>query len=232
MEQQRILVADDEPKILKILVNTLQREGYHVTAAEDGQEALEKFDQCHPDLVILDVMMPKLDGFEVCRQIRAMSNLPVIFLSAKGESVDRIVGLTLGSDDYITKPFDTAELLLRIKAILRRAGDRKEMADNSEIIQVAGLVIDRTSRNVEVEGQDIQLTSKEFDLLWLLASRPNQVFTRDQLIYQIWHTEYVDDTGVVTTLVKRLREKVEPDPGNPRYIKTIRGVGYKFGLKI
>lgn len=231
VERKHILVADDEPKILKILVNALQREGYQVTAAEDGEEALEKFAICNPDLVLLDVMMPKLDGFEVCRQIREKSNLPVIFLSAKGEIMDRIVGLTLGSDDYIGKPFDTAELLLRIKAIMRRAMDRAQIEENNEVIKVTGLTIDRTSRSVEVEGEDAQLTSKEFDLLWLLASRPNQVFTRDQLIYQIWHTEYAEDTGVVTTLVKRLREKIEPDPGNPRYIKTIRGVGYKFGVK-
>ncbi|ADG82060.1 two component transcriptional regulator, winged helix family [Thermincola ferriacetica] len=230
MERKKILIADDEPKILKFLAGFLQREGFAVATAANGFDALAEFNRWQPDLLVLDVMMPKMDGYEVCRKIREQSNVPIIFLTAKNETFDKIMGLTLGSDDYLTKPFDSAELLLRIRAILRRVADNSSV-ENKDVIKVPGLVINRATRTVEFEGKEIELTPKEFDLLWLLASHPNQVFTRDQLIYQIWDTEYCEDTGIVTTLVKRLREKIELDTANPRYIKTIRGVGYKFGVK-
>jgi DNA-binding response OmpR family regulator len=230
MAGQKILIADDEPKILKFLAGFLRREGFEVSTAVNGEEAVAGFYRVNPDLIVLDIMMPGLDGFEACRRIRAESNVPVLFLSAKNETLDKITGLALGSDDYLTKPFDGAELLLRIKAILRRAADSPNR-DQEDVIEVPGLVINRTSRLVSRAGDEIALTPKEFDLLWLLARYPNRVFTRDQLLYQIWDTEYTGDAGVVTTLVKRLREKIEPDPANPRYIKTVRGVGYKFGEK-
>jgi DNA-binding response OmpR family regulator len=228
---KRILIADDEPKIIKFLDGFLQREGFQVFTASNGQEVLAVVDRINPDLIILDVMMPKLDGFEVCRRIREESNVPIIFLTAKNEELDKIMGLTLGSDDYLTKPFNSAELLLRVKAVLRRTSEGVNENNDQDIIRVPGMAINRRSMGVEVDGHEVELTHKEFELLWFLASRPNQVFTRDRLIYQIWNTEYFEDTGIVTTLVKRLREKIETDPANPRFIKTIRGIGYKFGVK-
>lgn len=231
MNGKRILIADDEPKIIKFLDGFLQREGFQVFTASNGQEVLAVVDRINPDLIILDVMMPKLDGFEVCRRIREESNVPIIFLTAKNEELDKIMGLTLGSDDYLTKPFNSAELLLRVKAVLRRTSEGANENNDQDIIRVPGMAINRRSMGVEVDGHEVELTHKEFELLWFLASRPNQVFTRDRLIYQIWNTEYFEDTGIVTTLVKRLREKIETDPANPRFIKTIRGIGYKFGVK-
>lgn len=230
MAGKKILVADDEPKILKAVTDYLEWEGFEVYTAQDGDEVLREFKQVRPDLLILDITMPKLDGFEVCRRIREKSKVPIIFLSAKTSTIDRITGLTIGSDDYLTKPFDNTELLLRIKAILRRTAEKPDES-NKDIIKVPGLVINKESMTVEINGEETELTPKEFDMLWLLASRPNKVFTREQLLDQVWGTEYFGDTGVVTTLIKRLREKIEPDLDNPKYIKTIRGVGYKFGVK-
>jgi DNA-binding response OmpR family regulator len=227
---KKILVADDEPKILKAVADYLKWEGFEVYTTRDGDEVLREFKHIQPDLLILDITMPKTDGFEVCRKIREESKVPIIFLSAKASTIDKITGLTLGSDDYLTKPFDNTELLLRIKAVLRRTAEKPEDGSN-EIIKVPGLVINREAMTVELDGEETELTSKEFDMLWLLANRPNKVFTREQLLDQVWGTEYYGDTGVVTTLIKRLREKIEPDTENPKYIKTIRGVGYKFGVK-
>lgn len=231
MDRKKILVADDEPTILKFLAAVLDRAGFVVTTATNGREALEEYKNSRPDLIILDVMMPKMDGFEVCHKIREESSVPIIFLTAKKDTVNKITGLSLGSDDYLTKPFDSVELLLRIHAILRRSIDNSDERGNKKIIKVQGLVLNRASRVVEVNGVEVDLTPKEFDLLWLLASHPNLVFTKDQLIYQIWDTKFCENTGIVTTLVKRLREKIEGDHNNPLYIKTIRGVGYKFGVK-
>lgn len=230
MAGKKILVADDEPKILKAVTDYLEWEGFEVYTALDGEEALREFKHIRPDLLILDISMPKLDGFEVCRKIRETSRVPVIFLSAKTSTIDRITGLTLGSDDYLTKPFDNTELLLRIKAVLRRTAEMPEEG-SKEIVEFPGLVVNKESMTVKINGKEIELTHKEFDMLWLLASRPNKVFTREQLLDQVWGTEYFGDTGVVTTLIKRLREKIEPDMENPKYVKTIRGVGYKFGIK-
>jgi len=228
MSGKRILVVDDDLKICKFLVSFLAREGYEVYSAQDGDEALAKFREVDPHLIILDVMMPGKDGYEVCKAIRETSQVPIIFLSAKGEIEDRVLGLATGSDDYLTKPFDNAELLLRIEAILRRT--EKYAEPQQQVVKVAGLEINRDTHQVKVNGQEVELTNKEFELLWLLARNPNQVFTREQLIYQIWDSYYTGDTGIVTTLVKRLREKIEDNPSNPRYIKTIRGVGYKLGV--
>ena len=226
MEGNKILIADDDPKILKLLKDLLNQEGFEVISANNGHEVLGQFNNATPDLIVLDVMMPGMDGFEVCRKIRAESSIPIIILSAKSETPDRITGLTLGSDDYITKPFDSDELLLRIKSVLKRVVSNKDYQD--EIIARSGLIVNRTMMMVNQGSKEITLTHKEFDLLWLLAKYPKRVFTREQLLYQIWGTEYCGDTGIVTTLVKRLREKIEPDPANPCYILTVRGVGYKF----
>lgn len=228
--KNRILVADDEPRILKFLTGFLSREGFEVVTAADGSEVMAVFEEANPDLIVLDIMMPHMDGFEVCRKIRETSRVPIIILSAKNETLDRIMGLSLGCDDYLTKPFDSAELLLRIKAVMRRAADRSAVPEAKEVIRADGISINRTARTVEVEDRETDLTLKEFELLWLLASHPKQVFTREQLLYQIWDTDYTEDTGIVTTLVKRTREKIEKDPANPRIIKTVRGVGYKFGV--
>ena len=228
--KNRILAADDEPRILKFLTGFLSREGFEVVTAADGSEVMAVFEESSPDLVLLDIMMPHMDGFEVCRKIREISKVPIIILSAKNETLDKIMGLSLGCDDYLTKPFDSAELLLRIKAVMRRAADRSVDSETNEVIRVPGISINRKSRTVEIADRETELTLKEFELLWLLAGHPKQVFTREQLLYQIWDTEYTEDTGVVTTLVKRTREKIEKDPANPRFIKTVRGVGYKFGV--
>ncbi len=229
-EKKRILVADDEPRILKFLTGFLSREGFEVVTAADSSEVMAVFEESSPDLILLDIMMPHIDGFEVCRKIREISKVPIIILSAKNETLDKIMGLSLGCDDYLTKPFDSAELLLRIKAVMRRAAARSAHPEADDVIRFPGITINRTSRTVEVADRETELTPKEFELLWLLAGHPKQVFTREQLLYQIWDTEYADDTGIVTTLVKRTREKIEEDPANPRFIKTVRGVGYKFGV--
>jgi len=230
VEKAKILIVDDDHKIQKILERTLQWEGYLVEKAGDGREALEAAEQYRPDLIILDLMMPKLNGFDVCKIIREKSKVPIIILSAKGEEVDKVVGFNLGVDDYITKPFSPTELALRVKAVLRRTHDSqaREVKDN-DIIAVPGLEINRKTRSVKCDGKEIELTAKEFEFLWLLACNPSQVFTKEQLMYQIWNTEYYGDTKVITVLVKRLREKLEHDPAHPRFIKTLWGVGYKFG---
>lgn len=231
MAGERVLVVDDEPMISKFLNGFLSREGFEVYTITDGLEILNSYSLIKPDVILLDVMLPGKDGFELCCELRKVSNVPIIFLSAKDETTDKILGLTLGADDYLTKPFDTAELLLRIKAVLRRTFEGTPKSQEQDIIRIAKLKIDLAARRVEKEEKEIKLTQKEFDLLSLLTKNPNRVFTRNQLLENVWGTDFYDDTGVVTTLVKRLREKVEDDPANPTYIETIRGVGYRFGNK-
>lgn len=224
----KILVVDDEPMIQKFMEGFLSREGYLVKVwiGEKIHEVIKEF---NPDLVLLDIMMPGTDGFEVCKQIRKTNNIPIVFLSAKNDVMDRVLGFTLGADDFLAKPFDSAELLLRIRAILRRS-THSIIRENWEVLRVSDLIIDHQTRTITKNGIVIELTPKEFDLLWLLASNPKQVFTREQLIYQVWNSVYYQDTAIVTMLIKRLREKIEPDEGSPIYIKTVRSVGYKFGL--
>ncbi|MHB8169933.1 MAG: response regulator transcription factor [Thermincolia bacterium] len=234
MGDAKILVVDDEPKILKILERTLQWEGYLVEKAADGVAALEAVDRFKPDLIILDLMMPGMNGFDVCKGVREKVKTPIIILSAKGEEMDKVIGFNLGVDDYVTKPFSPTELVLRVKAVLRRTQDMRTKQEanhekEKDIITVPGLEINRNTRMVKKEGKEIELTAKEFELLWLLASNPNQVFTREQLLYQIWNTDYYGDSKIVTVLVKRLREKLEENIAQPRIIKTLWGVGYKFG---
>lgn len=226
-----IVVAEDDDSIRKFLSILLTREGFNVKVVGQGNEVINECRTCKPDLLLLDIMMPGMDGFEVCRNIRKESNLPIIILTAKEDNEDKISGLILGCDDYITKPFDSTELVLRIKAVLRRVKEHSKLENERNIVELPGLIINNTSRITEVKGKVVDLTPKEYALLWLLANRPDQVFTREQLLDQIWDMDYYGSPSVVTSLVKRLREKIEPDVSNPNYIKTIHGVGYKLGIK-
>ncbi|WP_242833117.1 response regulator transcription factor [Desulfosporosinus acidiphilus] len=228
---ETIVVAEDDDSIRKFLSILLTREGFDVKVVERGTEVITECRISKPDLLLLDIMMPGMDGFEVCRNIRKESNLPIIILTARENNEDKISGLILGCDDYITKPFDSTELVLRIKAVLRRAKEHSKPENERNIVELPGMTINNTSRITEVKGKVVDLTPKEYALLWLLANRPEQVFTREQLLDQIWDVDYYGSTSVVTSLVKRLREKIEPDVSNQYYIKTIHGVGYKLGVK-
>jgi DNA-binding response OmpR family regulator len=225
-----IMVAEDDTSIQKFLHILLSKEGFSVKVVGKGAEVLSGFHNCKPDLLLLDIMMPGMDGFEVCRKIREESNLPIIILSAKDRNTDKVLGLSLGCDDYITKPFESAELLLRIKAVMRRVKEPSYQNNGRNIVKLPGLTINLIKRVTEVGGSEVGLTPKEFALLWLLSNQPKQVFTRDQLLYQIWPDSY-GNPAIVTTLVKRLREKIEPDVTNPFYVITVQGVGYKLGVE-
>ena len=220
-----VLVVDDEPIVRDVVVRYLEREGYSTLEAGDGEDARSVLERHAPDLVVLDVMLPGVDGLELCRWIRGRSELPVILLTARGEEADRIVGLELGADDYVTKPFSPRELAARVRAVLRRsspavaAGERLAFDD---------LELDAETREVRRGGRELQLTAKEFDLLWFLASHPRKVFSRDQLMLRVWGYEAALDTGTVTVHVRRLREKIEDMPSQPRFLQTVWGVGYRF----
>ena len=228
VKQRRILVVDDEASVRDVLTRYLEREGYHVEVAADGQSALRAaYEQ--PDLIVLDLMLPGVNGLEVCRRLRGQSNVPIIMLTARDEEADKLIGFTTGADDYITKPFSPAELVLRIKAVLRRVEVATSLAQQqSDVLRFDTLVISPTFRRVEVAGQAVDLTAKEFDLLHYLAGHPGQVFTRSQLLTQIWDYDYYGDSSTVTVHISRLREKIESDPAHPCHIKTVWGVGYKF----
>ena len=224
-----ILVVDDEPSICEVVSLYLQRAGYTVQVANDGRGALQMLTEALPDLVVLDVMLPSVDGLEITRRLRSVGNTPIILLTARREEADRILGLELGADDYVVKPFSPQELVSRVRAVLRRAqvgelrGEQEAAALTFE-----GLSIDGRARLVYVNQQAVALTAKEFDLLWFLARRPRQVFNRDQLLAEVWgETQYID-SSTVTVHVRRLREKLEADPAAPRFIQTVWGVGYRF----
>lgn len=223
-----ILVVDDEPNILEVVQAYLRRELFNVVTAADGEAALLRIAEHQPDLIVLDVMLPRLDGLEVCRRVRAQGNTPVIMLTARGEETDKLVGLGIGADDYITKPFSPRELVARIKAVLRRAANASAEPGSNSILRFTGLKINPRTRIVDTDRGPVELTAKEFDLLLFLASHPQEVFTRTQLLDQVWDYSYFGDTSTVTVHVRRLREKIEPDPMRPHYIKTVWGVGYKF----
>ena len=223
-------MAEDDASIRQFLHILLTREGFDVKAVGQGAEVINECHSCNPDLLLLDIMMPGMNGFEVCREIRKESNLPIIILTAKEDNEDKISGLILGCDDYITKPFDSTELILRINAVLRRVKENSQPENGRNIVELPGLTINYISRITEVRGKEVDLTPKEYALLWLLSNSPTQVFTREQLLYQIWESDYYGNPGVVTSLVKRLREKIEIDCSTPFYIKTIHGVGYKLGV--
>jgi len=227
MDQSTILIVDDEPSIGEVLSIYLRRAGYQVEVAHDGQQALEVLDRQPPDLVILDLMLPKVDGREITRRLRAAGDTPIIMLTARREEADRIAGLEMGADDYVVKPFSPQEVVSRVKAVLRRTRGAAP-ADAERPLIFEDLCIDPRTRLVEINGTEKSLTAKEFDLLWVLARHPRQVFNRDQLLDLVWGlTEYVDPS-TVTVHVRRLREKIEADPASPRHIQTVWGVGYKF----
>ncbi len=226
MTEQRILIVDDEPQVLEVLKLYLSREGYRVSTVSDGQAALAAFEKGAPDLVLLDLMLPKLSGLEVFKRLRAQRALPIIMLTAKGEEVDRVLGLELGADDYIVKPFSPREVVARVKNVLRRAQPVAEPSEKEMVFN--GLRIDPGTRTVRVQDRSVELTGKEFDLLAFLARHPGQVFTRAQLMDQVWGYEFYGDASTVTVHVRRLREKIEADPAEPRYLATVWGIGYKF----
>lgn len=228
--RRKILVVDDEKAISDIIKFNLLKDGYDVEVAEDGDEALKKVYLVQPDLILLDVMLPKLDGFQVCRKIRESFNTPIIMLTAKEEEVDKVLGLELGADDYITKPFGMRELLARVKANLRRIDIDNSDAASVKSVQIksGNLVIDIERYEVK-KGEDIiELTLREYELLKFLATQENQIFTREQLLKDVWGYEYFGDIRTVDVTIRRLREKIEDDSSSPRFIMTKRGVGYYF----
>jgi DNA-binding response OmpR family regulator len=220
-----VLVVDDEPIVRDVVVRYLRRDGHKTLEAATGDEAREILETAPPELVVLDVMLPGTDGLELCRWIRSRSDLPVIMLTARGEEADRIVGLELGADDYVTKPFSPRELSVRVRNVLRRA--RSDLSDH-EAVTFGDVRVDAAAREVRKAEVPLRLTMREFDLLWFLVSHPRRVFSRDQLMTRVWGYNSALDTGTVTVHVRRLREKVEDDPSCPRYLETIWGVGYRF----
>jgi DNA-binding response OmpR family regulator len=223
--ERTVLVVDDEPIVRDVVARYLRHEGYRTLQAGDGDEAQRLIEEAEPSLVVLDVMLPGTDGLALCRWIRDRSDLPVIMLTARGEEADRIVGLELGADDYVAKPFSPRELVARVRTVLRRVRSAPTVAER---VAVAGLEIDALTRDVLKDGRSIRLTAKEFDLLWFLASHPRQVFSRDQLMDRVWGYEAAYDTGTVTVHVRRLREKIEDEPSRPRHLQTVWGVGYRL----
>jgi DNA-binding response OmpR family regulator len=223
----RLLIVDDEPNLRHSLSYALRQEGYEVATAEDGERALDMFKTSKPDLVVLDVMLPKMDGLAVCRAIRRESDVPVIMLTARSSELDTVVGLEVGADDYLAKPFSTVELIARIRAALRRAAAPRA-GNGTEEVEAAGLRIDVGRHRVMVDGHEIELKPREFDLLRFLASHPGQVFARNQLLASVWGLDYSGDSRTVDTHVKTLRERLGDVPEQPRWIETVRGVGYRF----
>ena len=224
----RVLLVDDGPVVADVLGRYLTFEGYEVASAKDGGEALALFRSWQPDLLVLDLMLPVIDGMEVCRILRKESQVPIIMLTARGEETDRIVGLELGADDYVVKPFSPRELVARIKAVLRRAVTSQTTVGPQQSLHFGDLTIDASTRGVQTQVGPATLTAKEFDLLYFLASHPGQVFTREQLMDAVWDYDYAGDASTVTVHVRRIREKIEADSVRPRYLKTVWGVGYKF----
>jgi DNA-binding response OmpR family regulator len=221
-----VLVVDDEPIVRDVVVRYLRRDGFETLEAADGDTARRLIESADPQLVVLDVMLPGMDGLELCRWIRGRSELPVILLTARGEEADRIVGLELGADDYVTKPFSPRELAVRVRTVLRRARDTA--APSGARLCFGEIEVDGASRVATRSGEPVALTAKEFDLLWFLASHPRHVFSRDQLMDRVWDYAAAVDTGTVTVHVRRLREKVERDPARPDHLKTVWGVGYRL----
>lgn len=228
MPSEKILIVDDDPNICELLRLYLAKEGYETQLAHDGEAAIALFDSFKPNLVLLDVMMPKMDGWEVCRRIRAASDAPVIMLTAKGETFDKVLGLELGADDYVVKPFDTKEVVARIKAVLRRCAPTE--AGKEGVVQFENLSLDMGRYELKVGGKVVEAPPKELELLAYLAGHPNRVFTRDQLLDEVWGFEYYGDSRTIDVHIKRLREKLE-GASEQWSLKTVWGVGYKFEVK-
>ena len=225
---KKVLVVDDEKLIVKGIRFSLEQDGMEVECAYDGEEALQKIKDTEYDIVLLDVMLPRLTGFEVCQQVREFSAVPIVMLTAKGEDMDKILGLEYGADDYITKPFNILEVKARIKAIMRRAGSNQEEKDKAKTIEAGDLKMDCESRRVFISGKEINLTAKEFDVLELLVFNPNKVYSRENLLNIVWGYEYPGDVRTVDVHIRRLREKIEANPSEPKYVHTKWGVGYYF----
>ncbi|MBI5305069.1 MAG: response regulator transcription factor [Chloroflexi bacterium] len=223
---RKILIVDDEPLIVDSVKYGLEKEGFTMVAAYDGEQALEKFRDEKPDLVLLDVLLPKRDGWEVCRTIRAESRVPIVMLTARTEETDRVLGLEMGADDYLAKPFGMRELIARVRAALRRATEYAEPI--TQAICIGDVTLDTTSHRVIVRGKPVEMTLKEYDLLTALMGRAGQVIKRNDLIDQVWQTDWVGDTRTLDVHIRWLREKIEKRPSLPRYIQTVRGVGYRF----
>jgi len=220
-----VLVVDDEPIVREVVVRYLAREGHQTLEAADGPSARSAIERADPDLVVLDVMLPGTDGLELCRWIRSRSELPVIMLTARGEEADRIVGLELGADDYVTKPFSPRELAARVRSVLRRSAPAAGVAER---LSFGDVELERATRETRKDGREVRLTAKEFDLLWFLAAHPRHVFSRDQLMASVWGYTAAVDSGTVTVHVRRLREKIEDVPSEPRHLETVWGVGYRL----
>ena len=225
---KKVLVVDDEKLIVKGIRFSLEQDGYDVTCAYDGEEALEFAKQTEYDIILLDLMLPKISGLEVFQPIRDFSSVPIIMLTAKGEDMDKILGLEYGADDYITKPFNILEVKARIKAILRRSKKSTDEKEKARTVEVAGLRMDCESRRVYVHGKEVYLTAKEFDVLELLVFNPNKVYSRENLLNIVWGYEYPGDVRTVDVHIRRLREKIEENPSDPKYVHTKWGVGYYF----
>jgi two-component system, OmpR family, response regulator RegX3 len=223
----KLLLVEDEKSIVEGLAITLEAEGFQVAWVNDGLDALPAFDRVRPDLVVLDLMLPGMSGTDICRELRTRTDVPIIMLTARDAEVDRVVGLELGADDYVTKPFSTRELLARIRAVLRRA-PHVESTDHGRPVEAAGVRLDRARHEVRVDGATVELPPKEFELLAYLLEHAGRVLTRGQLIDEIWGRDYVGDTKTLDVHVRRLRGRIESDPGDPKRIQTVRGVGYRF----
>jgi DNA-binding response OmpR family regulator len=227
-DSSTILLVDDEDSVQKLLAYPLEREGFRVLQARDGEEALEQFAAEDVDLVVLDLMLPKLDGLEVCKRLRAESQVPIIMLTARDDELDKVVGLELGADDYITKPFSIREFRSRVRALLRRAAVTRPPAGADEVISAFGLELDLGRRAVEVRGRPVQLTYVEFELLRTLASHPGRVYSRRMLLESLWGAADYREPRTIDVHIRHLREKLERDPADPEFIRTVRGVGYRF----
>jgi DNA-binding response OmpR family regulator len=223
-----ILLVDDEDSVQKLLSYPLERDGFRVVHARDGEEALARFAEEDVDLVVLDLMLPKLDGLEVCKRLRAESTVPIIMLTARDDELDKVLGLELGADDYITKPFSIREFRSRVRALLRRVSSPRQASGESSTIEAGEVLVDLARRTVEVAGKSVQLTYVEFELLRTLASSPGVVFSRQRLLEALWGGSDYREPRTIDVHVRHLREKLEPDPSEPRYLQTVRGAGYRF----
>ncbi len=227
-DSSTILLVDDEDSVQKLLAYPLERDGFRVVSARDGEEALERFADEQVDLVVLDLMLPKLDGLEVCKRLRAQSSVPIIMLTARDDELDKVLGLELGADDYITKPFSIREFRSRVRALLRRAATQREEPPGSDTIETDGLTIDLARRVVEAGGRQVQLTYVEFELLRTMAASPGRVYTREALLQALWGDSDYREPRTIDVHIRHLREKLEQDPRDPAFIFTVRGVGYRF----